>query len=327
MTDDQDLRTRIQAHVARYAQGDNRAAGWHLAATLALYIAGILLVAKSEHGLLRAVGAALLLGSFLKLFMVHHDLMHGCFFRDRRWNQPVALVVGALCHVAPSVWQREHDRHHKTSNNLDEPQDGQTAAWTLADYIAKPRWQRTAYAIATHPALLFTVGPVLYFFGFMRGRARLMENATQLALWSALYFAGLLQAHLVVFLPAAVFGFVVFHAQHTFDGAYRRRAAEWDAFENSMRGSSLLVLPRWPLVGPFLAFCAHGVEYHHAHHLHPGIPGYRLAQCHREAGELFVAVPRVSLGRAFATLHYALFDERTQHFGSVGAIARAHRVR
>lgn len=311
-----ELRARVKAHVARFARPDDGAAAMHLVASLALYVAGLSLAASALAIPWRALGAALLLGAFLKLFMVHHDLMHDAFFSERRLHYPVAILVGALCHVAPSVWRREHDRHHRTSNNLDEPQDGQTAPWTYAEYRAKPRWLRAAYRFANHPLVLFSLGPVVYFFGFMRVRARVIENAAQLGLWYGLYRAELLSTHLAIFLPAGVLGFVVFHAQHTFDGAYRRRRDSWDAFDNAMGGSSLLVLPRWPVLGRFLGYCAHGVEYHHVHHLHPGIAGYRLAACHAEGGAMFDAVPRVTLGRAFATLHYALFDEATGRFSA-----------
>ena len=314
MSFDPTLRALIEAHVARYAGARDRVAIAHLAGALALWAGGLALVAWSGHVATIVLGALLLLGAFLKLFMVHHDMMHGCFLRERRLHYPLALLVGSLCHVAPSVWRREHDRHHRTSNNLDEPQDGQTAPWTLRDYAAKPFWVRAAYRSVNHPAVLFTLGPIVYFFGFMRVRARLIENVAQVSLWYALYRADLLLIHLAVFVPAGVLGFVVFHAQHTFDGAYRRRASAWDPFENAMLGSSLLELPRWPVVGRFLSYCAHGVEYHHAHHLHPGIPGYRLARCHEDALALFDQVPRVSLARAFSTLHYALYDEASGRF-------------
>lgn len=345
-TFDDAFRGRVMTHVRAYARPKDAIAAAHLAATVALFAAGLAAhralapraveAAKalaSAPGLAsgaRALAFALALlvvtlvqaGTNVKLFMIHHDLVHGGFLSRARWQAPLAALTGSLIHVSPTVWRREHERHHRTSNDLDQPQDGQTASWTVARYLSAPRWQRIAYRVGNAPLVLFGLVPLFYFLVFMRLRARWWENAMVVALWVVLFRLGLLEAHLVPLALAAAIGFVIFHAQHTFEGAYRRRARAWDFFENAMLGSSLLVLPGRGAIGAALRFFAHGVEYHHVHHLSPRTPGYRLAACHRDGGALFDACPRVSFADALRTAHYNLYDEDRDRFVDARRLAR-----
>jgi omega-6 fatty acid desaturase (delta-12 desaturase) len=176
---------------------------------------------------------------------------------------------------------------------------------------------RAAYRVGNDPRVLFSVVPLAYFVVFMRVRARWQENVAVCALWLGLWKLGLAWAHTIPMALAASLGFLMFHAQHTFEGCYRRRGRAWSAFDNGMLGSSLLVLPGGRVLGPAVRFFAHGVEYHHAHHLSPKIPGYRLAACHAEAGALFDACPRVTLRQALATASYNLYDEARGRFVDV----------
>jgi omega-6 fatty acid desaturase (delta-12 desaturase) len=325
------LRRRVRDHVARYAKPSTPRAALSLAPTLAVY--GLCLAAVPEiaaratlggtadriaYGGLCAIALLTLVGTQVRTFMLHHDLCHGSFLANRSLDDALAILVGALVSTSPSVWRREHDRHHKDSNNLDREQDGQTASWTLERYQAAPRWQRILYWLANQRPVLFGLLPPLYFFGFMRVRARLVENLVfgawvALLVWTERLGWFVLSASL-----ASLFGFLLFHAQHTFDGVHRRPGSEYDFFENGMLGSSYLVLPRWPLVGRVLRWFAYAVEYHHIHHLHPRVPGYHLAACHEDGRALFDAVPRVTLSDALRTTRYSLYAASTGRFTSVG---------
>ena len=57
----------------------------------------------------------------------------------------------------------------------------------------------------------------------------------------------------------------------------------------------------WPL-----SFFTLGIEYHHIHHLNPGVPAYRLQDCHNAAKHLFQLVPRVTL-RSFLGCDFVLW--------------------
>jgi acyl-lipid omega-6 desaturase (Delta-12 desaturase) len=268
-------------------------------------------------GLALAGSTAVLALSMVRAFLVHHDLCHGALFRSARTRRALAVVLGALCSTSPRVWTREHDRHHRDSNNLDRPQDGQTAPWTVARYLAAPPWQRAAYRALGWRPVLFGLVPPLYFLGFMRLGATAVENLVFLAWVLGLWALGLAPAFLLGVVPAAAFGFLLFHAQHTFPGAVRRRAADWDFFENGLRGSSILVLPP----GRALRWCLYGVGVHALHHLHPAIPGYQLEPCLVAGGERFAEVPRVTLAGAWRDARLALYDEAR------GRLVRLEEVR
>jgi len=313
----------LDAHLDRYAGHDDARALRELAETVAVYALALWALPLAfeasvtatswtralAFGALAGLAYVVLAGAQVRAFLVHHDLTHGSFFSSRRWNRVVAPVVGALVSTSPSVWQREHDRHHKDSNNLDRNQDGQTASWTVAQYEAAPAWQRWAYWLVNQRPVLFVVVPPLYFLGFMRALARWWENLVFAAFVALLWWTERLGAFAAVILPATMFGFLVFHAQHTFEGVVKRRSADYDFVENGLVGSSLLVVPRWPLVGRFLDWCLFFVEYHHVHHLRPGLPAWRLKRCHDDGGALFSATPRVTLGEAVRATRYTLFDE------------------
>jgi omega-6 fatty acid desaturase (delta-12 desaturase) len=327
---DATFRRLAREHAAGYARPSSWLAGRSLLGTLVVYAVALALLprlaARASDGELPLAmpwAAALvvtlftLVGTQVRTFMLHHDMCHGSFLRTRGANRFLATLVGALVSTSPSVWQREHNRHHRDSNNLDREQDGQTASWTLERYRAAPRWQRVVYWLANRRPVLFLVLPPLYFFGFMRLRARLVENLVFAAYAYLLWRLGLLGWFVLSTVLASWVGFLLFHAQHTFDGVLRRHADTWEFFDNAMLGSSFLLLPSGPIIGRCLRWFAYAVEYHHVHHLNPKIPGYRLPSCHHHGGELFDAVPRVTLGDAIRTTRYSLYDDETGRFVSV----------
>ena len=315
-------RRAVTAHVGRYAVPRGREASAHLLATVTLFVlalaAGPRVIAwtAGASGLAAVAGVAAVAAlafvqcaAYIKAFLLQHDASHRCLYATPGANRAAAVLSGALSCTSPTVWTREHEHHHAHSNDLDHGQEGQTAAWTAARFRAAPRWQQVAYAAANHRATLLTVLPVAYFLVFMRFRARWYENLAQALVWAGVWSSGALAWYLTTFAVAASFGFLVFHAQHTFHGVYKRRGASWDALDNALLGSSHLAIPRIPGLDPLVRFALHGVEYHHIHHVHPGVPGFRLAEVHAAAPDLFAVTPRVGLGEALSTMQYALWDE------------------
>lgn len=324
------FRADVRAHVARYVGADDRRAALEVGATVGLYV-GCMAAFPWAWGLAsrgamvgRALGAALAavlvvvqMAVYIRTFLLNHDLCHGALFSTRRRNRAVALLTGTLSCTTPSVWKREHDRHHRDSNNLDLEQDGQTASWTTERYRSAPAWHRRIYYVLNVPWTMYTVLPSAYFLGFMRVKARWYENVLSALFFAALWATGRLEYFLATFAVAAVVGFYLFHLQHTFPGVYKRRTADWDFFDNAMLGSSFLALPGGPRVGEVVRWFSYGVECHHAHHLNPRIPGYRLARCHVEGRRLFDACPRVTLAGGLRTLDASLYDEGQGALASV----------
>jgi omega-6 fatty acid desaturase (delta-12 desaturase) len=338
---DEAFRAEARAHAARFAGADDRRAALELACTVGLFVVGMAAFPRAS-GLARAgfaaarhdatpralavlaasvalagLVAAVQVAIFIRTFLLNHDLCHGSFFSSRAASRFASLVTGTISCASPSVWKREHDRHHRDSNNLDLEQDGQTASWTVERYLAAPKWHRRAYWALNVPWTTYSVLPLAYFFGFMRVKARWYENAVAAVFFASLWATGRLAYFFATFTIAAIVGFYLFHLQHTFPGVYKRRTASWDFFENAMLGSSYLVLPGGPLVGRIVRWFSYGVECHHVHHLNPRVPGYRLARCHDEGARLFEACPRVTLLGGLRTVHASLWDEQRARLASV----------
>lgn len=322
-----EFRSALKAHLAAYAGPDPRRAALELALTFAAYAAFLALTAVTLRQVLDApswpsrlgwVGALLFSGAGLALcqtraFLVHHDLCHGSLFASRRWNLVLAPLVGTLVSTSSSVWKREHDRHHRDSNNLDRSQDGQTAPWTVAQYEAAPRWQRRAYWLLNQRPVLFGLVPPLYFLGFMRGAARWYENVLFALFVALLWWSGTLPAFALVLTPATILGFLIFHAQHTGPKLVRRHTADYDPIENGLFGSTLLLMPRVPGVTWFIDWCLYGVEYHHVHHLHPALPAWRQRACHEAGPRFFAQTPRITFWEAMKATRLTLYDEAAGH--------------
>jgi acyl-lipid omega-6 desaturase (Delta-12 desaturase) len=330
-TFDTAFRREVREHLSRFTGADDRRAWRTVLATFAIFclslaaagaMTRLALIALSRGAWLDAAALAgpalvmtlFLIGTSVRVFSLHHDLCHQALFSTPRKNRLAATLLGTLVSGSPSVWTREHDRHHRDSNNLDRAQDGQSASWTLQQYQAATRGQRWVYWLLNQRVVLFLLLPPLYFLVFMRVRARWYENALFFGYALGLWKLGLLWFFVACLVPGAWFGFFVFHAHHTFDGAYRRHTPQWDAFESAMLGSSILQLPQSSWLGGALRWFTLNLGVHVLHHLNPGVPGEKLSLALNARPELFAAAKRVTVGDAVRTTRYALFDEATGNF-------------
>jgi acyl-lipid omega-6 desaturase (Delta-12 desaturase) len=267
---------------------------------------------------------------FVRIFIVFHDMAHNSFFPSKIANYVGALVLGTMVFTPVSFWTRGHNYHHKNSNKLNHPQHAQTASWETSKYLAASPLKRKLYRWVYGKYTLFTINPVIYFLGIHRFVSGLIETIAMgtyiwflynyLSGWQYLYF-------LASIWIAGIYGFLLFHAQHTFDGVYRAYGIEdfkkikesnpdaeieqWSYFMNGMLGSSFLQVP-WPL-----SIFTCNIEYHHIHHLNSKVPFYHLAVCHRTGEHLFKNVPRVTLMQVFGTLHYSLYNVAEKRFQDV----------
>ena len=324
-----EFRQALKAHLAAFATPDDRRAVLEIALTVLAYGAFLALStlcfrafsletspsrwAYLAGSVVSGIGLALLQ---VRAFLVHHDLCHQALFTSRRLNQVLAPLLGTLASTSSSVWRREHDRHHRDSNNLDRAQDGQTAAWTVAQYEHAKPWQRWAYWMVNQRLVLFGLVPPLYFLGFMRVAARWYENVLFALFFALLWWTGTLATFFAVLLPATMYGFLIFHAQHTGPTLVRRHTAEYDFFENGLKGSTWLVMPRVPLLAPFIDWCLYGVQFHHVHHLHPSMPAWRQRACHEAGSEFFTQTPPLTLGEAVKATRLTLYDEASERLVS-----------
>jgi len=266
-------------------------------------------------GLVLALPAA---GLLVRLFLIQHDCGHGAFFRRRAANDWVGRVIGVLTVTPYDYWRRSHSLHHASSGNLDNRGVGDIDTLTLDEFRARGRWQRLAYRVYRHPAIMFGIGPAYQFllrhrlpFGLMRSGWRpwisaMATNAGIVVVAALIIMQVGLVPFLLVQLPitilAASIGVWLFYVQHQFEGAVWERQEDWGFHHSALHGSSHYDLPgvlRW--------FSAN-IGVHHVHHLSSRIPFYRLTEVLRDRPELR-DVGRLTLWQSFKAVRLVLWDE------------------
>lgn len=282
------------------------------------------------HGwasLLIAIPAA---GFLVRLFMIQHDCGHGTFFANRRANDWIGRLIGALTLTPYDFWRHTHAIHHATSGNLDRRGIGDVDTLTVREYLARSRWGRLKYRLYRHPLVMFGIGPAYLFLLQHRLPVGLMRHGWQpwastmftnlgvaLIVTALVWFIGLkafLMVHLPIMLLAATAGVWLFYVQHQFEHTAWDRDRNWSVHQAALLGSShydLPVLLRW--------FTAN-IGIHHVHHLCSRIPYYRLPHVLRDHPELR-EIGRLTLRESFGCVRLVLWDDvqrRLVSFRDVG---------
>lgn len=254
---------------------------------------------------------------YVRIFIIFHDMAHNTFFPNKTLNWITGLIFGTITFTPQTKWIENHTYHHSNCNKLDEIQVEQTAPLSLEKYLSFDSTQKNFYKLVYGKYTLFTIVPSVFFMIHQRFLSQWYELLIQLIYFYALYLYLDPSQYLyfgLSFTLAGIFGFLLFHIQHTFDDVYRAHGHEsddeqkWNYFNNGMDGSSFLQVP-W-----YLRFFTCNIEYHHIHHLNSHIPFYRLSECHHSAEHLFSTVKRVYLFDIFRTLHYSLYDSKEKRF-------------
>jgi omega-6 fatty acid desaturase (delta-12 desaturase) len=259
------------------------------------------------------VAAALL----IRIFILFHDCTHGSLLPSPRWNRNLGYLCGILTFTAFHDWRRSHAGHHITAGDLDRRGTGDIQTMTVEEYQAAPPLQKLNYRLYRHPLILLGVGPLYYF--LLRNRYPspgakkndfISVVVTNLALAAIIVTASLtigFRTYLVIQLPvlmmAATLGVWLFYIQHQFQGVYWARHEDWDPWQVVMAGTSYYQLPK------LLQWVTGNIGFHHVHHLRPGIPNYRLQECHEKTPEL-QAVKPLTLRNSLKSLQLNLYDER-----------------
>ncbi len=309
---------------------------YELAVTLVPFsLAWFLMYWAVAHGqawlyLLLLVPAA---GLLVRLFLIQHDCGHRAFFAGKKANDWVGRLISILTLTPYDHWRRAHSIHHATSGNLARRGVGDVDTLTVAEYMARPRWQRLRYRAYRHPAVMFGIGPFFIFVLQNRLPAGFMQDgwlpwistmATNLAV---AIVAGLLiwtigwQTFLLVQAPilllGAVAGVWLFYVQHQFERTYWARRETWNVHEAGLRGSSHYDLP------PVLRWFTANIGVHHVHHLSSQIPYYRLPRVLRDHPELR-AMGRLTLFQSFKCIRLVLWDEDSRRLISFKELRRAN---
>jgi len=279
-----------------------------------------LMIQTVRHGHSYAVTLALGVAAaalYSRIFIIFHDCTHGSFLPSPRWNRNVGYLCGILTFTAFHDWRRSHARHHITAGDLDRRGIGEITTMTVEEYLIAPLLQRVSYRLYRHPLVMFGIGPLYYF--LLRNRYPAPGGkridyfsviCTNLAIVAIVLAASLtvgFKTYFLVQFPvlvlAATLGVWLFYIQHQFEGVYWARHDKWDPWRVAMEGASYYKLPK------LMQWVTGNIGFHHVHHMRPGIPNYRLQECHEAIPEL-QAVKPLTLRTSLKSLRLNLYDEQ-----------------
>jgi omega-6 fatty acid desaturase (delta-12 desaturase) len=315
---------RLPKTVKAFAAPSNLYSTFQLGSTIAmLCLCYVVMYVGVAHGhYLALLAAPLAAGLSVRVFVLQHDCGHRALFTSPAANHWAGRLCSLFSFTPYDHWRRHHGLHHDGWNNFGargKISNMYSDCLTVAEYRGLTKVERLFYRVSRHPALsLFIMPPIIFLFVYRFpfdspagwGKERLgtyLTDAVMLLILGVIgYFAGYLNVLLVtglVIYPASVFGVWLFLLQHTFDTAHWTHDAEWNSFEASLTGCSLLKLPA------VLQWFSASIGYHHVHHAAPGIPNYRLEACH-EAHQVFRQSRQLGLREGLAEIgKLRLWDE------------------
>ncbi|MFO7594937.1 MAG: fatty acid desaturase [Desulfocurvibacter africanus] len=314
-----------------YASPDDRIAIWQLMNTFVPYMAiwiALVYIARSGHSPILMLPLIIAASLFLvRIFIFFHDCVHGSFSSSPRANKIIGHVTGILTFTPFHYWQHAHLVHHGTYADLDHRGVGDIWTLTVEEYRALSRSKRLAYRLYRNPFIFLGIGPTFSFLIAQRwprskgGKVkRSSVMITNLAILAIMLMAGLtigLPTYLLIQVPimliAGAIGIWLFYVQHQFEGVYWSRHENWDPVRAALLGSSYYKLPK------FLQWFTGNIGLHHAHHVLPRIPNYKLQQSH-DASPVLQTVRPLTLGGSLKSLRLNLWDEKQQKLVSFGAL-------
>ena len=315
---------RLAIHCAGYSGSDTKTSALQLATTTILFLSAwtVMVAAATRNAywvvLLLALPTA---GFLIRMFIFQHDCGHGSFWASKRANTWTGRLLSLVTLTPYELWRREHALHHATSGNLDRRGVGDVDLLTVREYRALPLLKRLGYRIYRNRFIfVFVVGPAYF---LVRNRLPLElplktgeicrkvipHNLALVALYGSLIALigakPFLIATLAFLLPAHWAGLWLFFIQHQYEEACWYEGGKWDCHAAGLLGSSYFVLP------PVLQWFTGNIGLHHAHHLCPRVPNYKLQNCVDASPELS-AMNRLTLRDSLKCGRLALWDEDTR---------------
>jgi fatty acid desaturase len=256
----------------------------------ALILGSLAVAGWSMHWLAFAVGTIVIASRLQALGVMMHDASHYMLYRNRTINDVVSdLFISFPIGLSTTLYRKTHFRHHRFTNS-EEDQD-------LAAQIQEREWYewpKTRWGCAA--AILRS----LFGFNFYKGwilfkhwapwkhlfdpidsdfplRARLLYVGS-IACVYAFFAWAIMQSAVVTFSLMAMYmlsGATVLNLVNRLRATAEHLGTEQTHELNSTRTVIPTLWERW-LIAPY------GVSYHLEHHLYPSVPGYNLAELHRE---------------------------------------------
>lgn len=322
--------------VLKYAQPNLMRSIWQIINSVVPYLLVWFLVYKSLSypywvTLLLSIVAC---GFLIRIFIIFHDCGHDSFFRSRKANNIVGIIMGIITFTPYYVWHHQHSVHHSTAANLDKRGVGDVWTMTVSEYQNSSKWGRIIYRVFRNPFIMFTFGPVLVI--LIKNRISLnsmtrqekiniyITNIIILLMAACISLIIGIKAFLLVQLPILLIshsiGIWLFYIQHQFDDVTWERQNKWNYKYAAFKGCSFLKLPS------VLQWFTGNIGFHHVHHLSSRIPNYKLEKCHYE-NEIFKDIKPIALFSTFKALYLSLWDETSHQLISFRKMRTALRSR
>lgn len=232
-----------------------------------------------------------------------HEALHGHPFRNTRAN--TALIWPPIGLLVPYARFRDlHLAHHRDANLTDPYDDPESNYLDPEVWTRLPGWLRAVLRLNNTLAGRILIGPAIGQAVFMAGELRLIRAGAPgiAAIW-ARHLAGVAGIlGLVALSPMPVWAYLL--AAYAASGLLRIRTFAEHRAHEAARGRTVIIEDRGPLAFLFLFNNLHVV-----HHMHPGVPWYRLPGLYRQGRARYLSV---NDGYVFA---------------SYGALFRAHLLR
>jgi acyl-lipid omega-6 desaturase (Delta-12 desaturase) len=308
-------------HCREYMVADDATAWWQLISTALLFfplVGAMLWLNPLVHpaAFLLAIPAG---GLLTRFFALQHDCGHGSFFSSKRKNEIVGQLLSVLTFTPYDHWRKSHAQHHAGSGNLERRGIGDVETVTVREFQDMTPRGKLYYRIMRNPMVALVIGPPIYFLILQRLAlgsnmdrvaalpGLMMHNIALLVFYGGLCWLLGTSLVLSVVIPSAMVGACIggwlFFVQHQFEETLWEGADKWDVKIAALKGSSHLQLPA------FLNWLTCDIGLHHIHHLSSRIPNYRLRDCMAKSEALQNIAPKLSIGKAMASINLALWDE------------------
>lgn len=235
-------------------------------ATYAVWALGTTVLA----GLWLPLGIAVTGLAIAQFSSVQHEVLHGHPFRNRRANEALVFPALALC-VPYGRFRDTHLAHHNDPVLTDPYDDPESNYQDPAVWARLPRWQQAVLNANNTLLGRIVLGPVVGNLIWMAREARLIRAGAPGVLrdW-LLNFAGLLPVlGWLVWAGFPVWAYLL--AAWLGHGVLKIRTYLEHRAHESAPARTVIVEDRGPLALLFL-----NNNFHVVHHMHPGVPWYRL---------------------------------------------------
>ena len=277
---------------------------------------------------MKFISIFLWIGSVLRSFMLFHDGGHGSLvYNSKKLNIFFTNIFAILCGT-PTDWNKGHNLHHKNVGNMDQDvyDWGETIFHTVDQFEKMSKLKKHIYKLFRHPALFFTMAPVLTWYIKMRlpfelrpergsvytFYSKFVNTLSMIIRYYISYKLNIFTLVLVGDYLAMFFGIILFHFQHVYDKGYViEDNSKWKLSHAAFIGSSYLYVPE------FLKIFTLGIEYHHIHHANIKVPGYLLRKCHEDAPENTwknVGIKYLEVNDMMDSIYMTLWDSAKKTF-------------